>query len=222
MRRVLLLIVTGFILNSSYAAQPHVALAPGYKLGGMSAVGLSAAWWQWALSSPKGINPVVDETGAHCAVGQKGRVWFLAGGFGSSKIQRRCAVPAKKYLFFPLVNVVYYPREENNGYACELAKSRAAVQNDAALDLFAEVDGVPLKNLKRYRARTKECFDVFERVDKSLNPYNAYPSASDGYWLMLRPLSKGTHTIKFGGRYNIPGDPSGGMVQDIEYEIAVE
>lgn len=25
------------------------------------------------------------------------------------------------------------------------------------------------------------------------------PSASDGYWLGLRPLAKGKHTLRFGG-----------------------
>ena len=33
---------------------------------------LSAHWMQWALSLPNDVNPQVDETGALCAVGQRG------------------------------------------------------------------------------------------------------------------------------------------------------
>ncbi len=42
---------------------------------------LSAEWWQWALSIPTPQNPMLDTTGAHCMVGQRGDVWFLAGTF---------------------------------------------------------------------------------------------------------------------------------------------
>ena len=41
----------------------------------------SARWWQWALSIPAATNPVLDETGANCAQGQSGQVWFLASSF---------------------------------------------------------------------------------------------------------------------------------------------
>ncbi|MDX8399117.1 MAG: hypothetical protein R8K20_02580, partial [Gallionellaceae bacterium] len=161
-------------------------------------------------------------SGAHCDVGQQGNIWFLAGGFGSSKIQRSCVIPAGKYIFFPVVNMVYYPRKENNGYTCEQAKVNAAVNNDKALDLHVELDGIAVKNPKRFRARTEKCFNIFEKIPREYQPYNAYPSASDGYWIGLRPLQKGKHTLRFGGRYNSTDSVYGRMVQDIEYEITVE
>jgi hypothetical protein len=39
----------------------------------------SARWWQWILSIPTQMNPNLDSTGAHCAEGQSGHVWFLPG-----------------------------------------------------------------------------------------------------------------------------------------------
>ena len=33
---------------------------------------LTAEWWQWALSIPASVNPLVDTTGEHCLVGQNG------------------------------------------------------------------------------------------------------------------------------------------------------
>src|SRR2546430_5217700 len=48
----------------------------------------SARWWQWLLSIPNSTNPNLDTTGANCAVGQTGQVWFLAGTFGGPAVTR--------------------------------------------------------------------------------------------------------------------------------------
>ena len=69
---------------------------------------LAAQWWQWTKSAPAPVNPVRDLSGEHCAVGQTGSVWFLAGGYGSSKIRRRCTVPADQALFFPVIKSLGY------------------------------------------------------------------------------------------------------------------
>lgn len=223
MYRTTLTIIFSMLVGFAHASQSIIPLDPGFKLEGHSTAELSAAWWKWAMASPDESNPVQDTSGAHCDVDQQGSVWFLAGGFGSSKIKRSCAIPVGKYIFFPIINMAYWqPREVGNRYTCENAKALAAVNNDNALELFVELDGVAVENPKRFRARTKQCFDIFERVPKNLNSYNAYPSASDGYWLLLRPLQKGKHTIKFGGRYPSPDTAYGHMVQDIEYEIFVK
>lgn len=205
------------------AGKVDPALPPGSGADGRTPEQLSIAWWQWAIASPPEINPVRDMTGRHCAVGQDGNVWFLAGGFGTSKIRRSCTIPYGKYLFFPVVNMVYWPRKPNNGYTCEQAQQSAALNNDNALELFVEIDGAaPAEDPRQYRVRTKECFDIYGHIPRKLSPYRAYPSASDGYWLLLHPMPKGKHSLKFGGRYNAPGQPNGRMVQDIEYDLLVE
>ena len=205
----------------AHAASPVVPLEPNFKLDGKTAADFGDAWWMWAQSNPEDNDPVRDRSGSLCHVGQQGTVWFLAGGFGSSKIKRRCALAAGKHVFFPVVNMAYWPRSENNGYTCDQAKKNSAVNNDSALDLFVEVNGVPVKDVKRFRARSAQCFDIYQRIPADEKPYNAFPSASDGYWIMLPPLPKGTHTLKFGGRYKT--DSAGGrMVQDIEYELVVQ
>lgn len=183
---------------------------------------LAAEWWQWAMSTSKDESPVADRTGTNCAVGQRGATWFLAGGFGSSKIQRTCIVPTGRSLFFPLINMVYWPARGAQSIACADTKAAAMLNNDTALDLFAELDGVPIANLKQYRITSDSCFDVFARVPASLNPYNAFPSATDGFWLQLKPLSVGRHTLKFGGKYNRASQDYGRMVQDIEYVLLVQ
>jgi hypothetical protein len=188
-----------------------------FKLNGLNAAELSAEWWKWAMSSTDEMNPVRDISGAHCNAGQQGNIWFLAGGFGSSLIRRNCTIPAGKYIFFPIINEVYWPQEEDTAYTCAEAIRDAVVDNDTAIELFVELDGKAIKNPKRFRARTKNCFDVFERIPAGRKPYRAYPSASDGYWILLKPLKAGKHTLKFGGQYL-----HGNNLQDIEYELSIE
>src|SRR5688572_13524708 len=69
---------------------------------------LSAQWWQWALSIPPSTNPLLDQTGADCMVGQRGDLWFLAGGLFGGTFTRTCAVPEGVTLFFPAVNSVQF------------------------------------------------------------------------------------------------------------------
>lgn len=198
------------------------AFQPGTSIKGHSVAQLSTEWWQWAMSTPSEVNPLRDPTGANCGTAQQGAVWFLAGGFGSSKIRRSCVVPANKPLFFPVVNMLYYPAKGNDTYTCEQAKASAALNNESAVDLFVELNGVALDNVKKYRVASKKCFDIFERIQPEQRPYEAYPSASDGYWVLLKPLQRGRYTLKFGGRYNQESTDYGHMIQDIEYELIAQ
>jgi hypothetical protein len=67
---------------------------------------LSAEWWQWAVSIPTSVNPVLDTTGDNCMVGQRGSTWFLAGLFGGGTATRTCFIPEDKVLYFPVVNSI--------------------------------------------------------------------------------------------------------------------
>lgn len=181
---------------------------------GMTPEQISERWWQWALSAPDDQHPLKDVQGVHCAVGQKGSVWFLAGGFGSSRIARTCTVPHGKKIFFPIINFAHYRPRGTDALTCERAKELSALKNDSAIDLFAVLDDTPIDNLRERRIRSSSCFNVFEGVPGA---YDAYPSASDGFWVLLEPLAKGRHTLSFGGRYS-----NGGMLQDIAYTLIVE
>ena len=184
---------------------------------------LTARWWQWAMYLPRDSNPVADTTGAFCAMGQRGDVWFLAGGFGSSKVRRTCAVPAGSSVVFPLINMVYWPSADGvDRFTCAQARDAAKLNNDTAIDLFAELDGRPLPRTSRQRVATVDCFDVFERMPAARKPYKAWPAATDGYWVWLDPLPPGRHVLTFGGRYNRSSGQEGRMVQDIAYELIVE
>ena len=43
--------------------------------------------------APASVNPLTDEVGTNCMVGQRGSIWFLSGFFGIGSATRTCSVP---------------------------------------------------------------------------------------------------------------------------------
>ena len=195
-----------------------------------------AAWWGWVLSIPKAENPNFDLTGEFCHVGQEGPVWFLAGNFGGENT-RTCTVPGGKALFFPIINNVYWSPEDlvfveevvapSQGWDLtgltdeEILRMGVNWASDHATALSVTIDGLPVTDPWQYRAEssafTLELSDAL--ADFGYPAGTRTPAVSDGYWIMLRPLSKGQHTINFtsAGSYSTAdGDPF-----DLEFTLDV-
>ncbi|MDM7917659.1 MAG: hypothetical protein QUS12_00650 [Methanosarcina sp.] len=183
----------------------------------------SKEWWRWAVSIPKLDNPLLDETGEHCAEGQSGNVWFLAGTFGQTGVERDCIIPVGKAIFFPIFN---NEGSEIEGYGDNEAALRAyATQYDKDITLLEViVDGKSLKDLNNYRA-TSDLFDIW------LPPNNVWDiptgpdgissiSVSDGYWIMLAPLSKGEHTIHIHSK--LVFDDGSSFETEVTYNLEVK
>ena len=163
----------------------------------------TAAWWQWALSIPAPINPLTDTTGEFAGVGQRGPVWFLAGTFGNSA-ERTFSVPTGKTIFLPVFNWIFGASVFDcdptaPGVPCDIADLRATA---AANTLNAEtvevwIDNAPVKHIRNYRAYSPVPFPVTYPEDSVIGVPSGtyYPQISDGYWLMLTPMTKGPHTI---------------------------
>jgi len=196
MKRIATCLLSLLLPMASLAAEPAATatlVPPAEKIFGRSQAEWSGCWWQWAASFEDEDSPVADRTGTKCHLGQEGEVWFLAGTYGTQRTIRKCTVPAGKYLFFPLINSVIYPRE-GFSLSCGMAMSSAARETAGVSSLVLEVDGKLYGNLQAYRQATVRCFDLAERAGGGLEP-----AAGNGYYIMLRPLSPGTHTINFGG-----------------------
>ena len=223
MKKIYTLLLITFVSSNTVAKQFEEFTAPPEQIISEHAIqDYPNIWWQWAYSLPKPINPVRDLTGENCHQGQSGDVWFLAGGFGSSTIKRKCEIPAGKFIFFPVINMVYYKSQEGE-FSCDDAKKYAALNNDKLIAIDIELDGVKASNPAHTRLSSEECFNIFERLPKEAGAYNAFPSATDGYWVMLKPLPKGKHTLKFKAGYNREKDGAfGKMAQDIEYELEIK
>jgi hypothetical protein len=202
------------ILTTSTGALASVAdgvLAPTSLVSDQSQAEWSRNWWEWATSFPSATSPIADRTGERCGAGQSGPVWFLAGAFGSALVQRRCNVPSGKYLFFPLINSVVFPNRDSP-VTCEQATEIARERTDSPSMLVAEIDGEKIPDLAKYRQATLGCFDLAAKSDVKIR---IFPSAANGYYLMLSPLKPGHHSLRFGGE--LPTNR-----QAISYELVVE
>lgn len=215
--------ITGPAVPAAEAFVVPVGLTSGAEYGEWS-----ARWWQWALSIPWGKNPVADTTGEHCAEGQVGNVWFLAGSFGSDPVERTCTVPKGKPLFFPLINVAVsdpFPNET----ILDL-RMQALPFIDPTTSLSVTIDKLTLGTaiLSKFRVQSPvfqvvipqgavQCIFVPGPPDPAcfLFPAGPHPTVvSDGYWLFLSPLPVGTHTIKI--------KAVGFFNQDVTYTLIVK
>ncbi|MEY2409136.1 MAG: hypothetical protein QOF48_1806 [Verrucomicrobiota bacterium] len=165
---------------------------------------LVTAWWQWALSIPETQNPLLDTTGAYAGLNQHGSIWFLAGTFGNSA-ERTFTIPQGMTLFMPVHNWIFGAGVFDcdptvPGVTCDVPtlRDKAAAATTGAEVVEASIDGVPVADIRSYRALSPEPFSIMFPPDAVFGiPAGIYyPQVADGYWLMLTPLPKGTHTIR--------------------------
>jgi hypothetical protein len=176
----------------------------------------SARWWQWASSLPN-LND--------CRVNQSGKVWFLAGIQKGQPVPppSPCPIPAGKAIMFPIINVEWSRLEAEglfketgkwcpvsapiNGTSDAALASCARAQINHTANFQASVDGQDLVDLCKYRVLSPP-FNVNAVAG---NPYGV-PSGpnravSDGYWIILKPLSPGMHTLHFASKAFFPTLP---------------
>lgn len=214
----------------------------------------SARWWQWAASFPASDNPVTDTTGQFCANGQSGpfvirRMWFLAGSFAplGGTITRTCTIPTGRIILFPTFNAewsvleaetqaqttpndtcfVPLPSGSPSGTSDAALQACASAQADLGLkpraSFTATVDGKPLQNLSDYRALSAP-FAINGVVNNPVVPSGANTSVADGFWIILAPLSSGSHTIHLTVNIPVPAQPPTGpfvFSTDVTYDLTI-
>lgn len=205
--------ITGPVASIANAAPPVVdvqSFGAGYGEW-------SARWWQWLLSIPAAVNPNLDATGENCAQGQTDDVWFLAGAFGGT-VTRTCTIPAGKPIFFPIINnILFKPRGQET--LLDLRR-QASEFIDNATELEATIDGEAIQNLAAFRARSPSFTVIAPQrglvpPGQLSVPGNTDPIVSDGYWLLLSPLSPGDHSIHFHAK-------SGEFELDVSYALTIQ
>ncbi len=165
-------------------------------------------WVLWALSIRKAVNPIIDESGANCCIDQRPPVWFLAGTLGTS-VNRKCRIPNGQAIFFPIIEKESSFAEEGDQLKTEEdLLMRAKQLMDLVVDIRLEIDGEFVYNLRELRFSS----GIFDLSFPEQNIYDVMPgrtkSVTDGFWIMLRPLSKGSHVVRFSGRALIPDGPA--------------
>src|SRR5262245_22534911 len=237
LHKLILVIVVGLLL---LGLNPHLALAadtddderPGIagihtKPEGQTYGRWAAEWWQWVLGIPAVVNPLTDTTGEDCAQRQVDTVWFLAGSPSSDPVVRNCEIPAGKSLFFPLINNFFGaflndpPEQRTEEFVRKMANCTEPAQISVRIDNF----NVP-RPLRFFTGASGSQSPIF---NVQLPPGNVFgvhetmvpelvlsPSAEQGYYLFVRPLSRGSHTIRWIASGCIPG-----LSQDITYHLTI-
>ena len=187
----------------------------------------AAQWQEWAVGVPAAENPVLDTTGQYCGQRQVDRVWFLAGTFGSDPIVRACDIPARKALFFPLIDNAYFAflSDPPDQRTKDFVRGQAECTQPAQIS--ASIDGRKVANPQRFFTGPSGSHSPIFNVQ--LPPGNIFgadeaaipelllsPSAEQGYYLFLYPLPPGTHTIRWVASGCVPG-----LSQDITYHLSV-
>jgi len=185
-------------------------------------------WWQWALGIPLAANPLVDTSGQSCAQRQVDTVWFLAGSVASDPVVRTCTIPSGRALFFPLINNLYGAFLSDPRSTRTEAFARAQVACTTPVAITASIDGIAVSNPQRFSTGAEGSQSPIFNVQ--LPPANLLgagedvipelaltPSAEHGYYLFVRPLAPGRHTIRW-----IASGCFGDFYQDVTYVLTVK
>jgi hypothetical protein len=156
----------------------------------------SRLWWQWLISIPIDENPGLDTDGSFVALNQSGQVWFLAPNYAQGQVDVRYAtIPAGKMLFIDIAALVGSPAigDPEDPDALRQVLTEAV---DAIVEIVFEVDGRALQDMESYRVQSP-LFTLEFPEDNVFGvvPGTYYPSAAEGYYAMLAPLSCGEHVI---------------------------
>lgn len=204
--------VMGLLVTAAASADAGSRVVePGEEFAGKSYNELASEWTNWLVTEPIATNPAFDPDGGFCDLNQRGRVWFLASTF-EGVADRTCEVPAGKAIFLSLggVFVSLAPEFPAAGDPCsqmatDLEKVRCDVNDDVpvapAISLEVTLDGEPVEDLFAFRAQSQAGGFTLRvpnpsfLTDLGLAPGNRFPAVADGYFLFLKPLRPGVHTL---------------------------
>jgi hypothetical protein len=152
-------------------------------------------------------------------------VFFLAGTLTGDTVTRECTVSSEAWLFLPIVNTF---TGEPTGTGSEKAfrqfvnkcMNKALVGSTMFLTVGEELIAI---SSQQQRADTPLfTFNLPKNSILKKAPAGEYQAVADGVWVLLPPLSEGTHTITFGGNFpNNPEECGGPFSQNNTYTLTV-
>ena len=132
-------------------------------------------------------------------------------------MKRTCEVPAGKPILVPLLNML--ANDALNIWKDDQLVTQAKDAIDTAHELKLSVDGRDMERLDGFRIRSGVfVFAGPDKANDSVHPaiFGKQRAVSDGYWVILKPLAVGEHTIVFGGKMKKPE-----FTSDLSYTIKV-
>ena len=202
---------------------------------------LGAEWWRWAFSFPTETNPLADATGARCAEGDQGKVFFLAGIAGPiaalGKVERTCpdAISKDQAILVPIANATcllnvqkpipcFFPNQPVTDFKTLQKQVKQSV--DAVKKKTLELDGEAI-DVANARVQSHS-FKVnvadgnpFDAADFGFPvPGGDYIANADGYWALLKPLTVGKHDLHIQAVIGVEGADD--FVVDVTYHITIK
>jgi len=168
----------------------------------------SASWWTWMMGLPLADHPATDTANFDITEGQTGDVWFLTAPFGTTT--RTGTIPKGKYLFLGLLNVEGSSLEvddSGNLMSTEAAQRAYAKEYADLIDpssLFCTIDGDDVTGLGGFRCTSPQFSFTAPSPWLFGSTGGTGTSCADGYFLFLKKLKAGTHTIHYGGSFVFP------------------
>jgi hypothetical protein len=167
-----------------------------------------AAFWEYALEFPLEGHPFLDTPDFDFSARQSGHVWFWSAPDGP--LTRTVTLPTGKALFLTLRDTECSSLETPDfdpdlGFGAHTATAQrdcAKFWADHIVDVFCVIDGVPVENLGAYRFVSPQ-FQFSAPTPWIFGDTGGVgTSVGDGYYLMLAPMSRGIHTIHYGGTFH--------------------
>jgi len=195
---------------------------PGSKFQGKTYGQWEASFWQWSLALPIEGHPFLDTPDYDFSAGQSGNVWYWSSPDGP--ITRTVTLPAGKALFLTIRDVETSTLEEAPFFGATKAEQRSNSVwfADHIVDVFCIIDGVPVENLQDYRVVSPQ----FQFTAPTPWIFGATggtgTSVSDGYFLMLSWLSRGKHTIHYGGTFHFEPGELIDEALDLPHDVTIE
>ncbi len=169
----------------------------------------AARWWQWYVSvplthSPNNPNYPNHITNQTCSVFQdpSSPVFFLFSPYVEEKMaERTCDVPKEKAIMVPIVSGEMDTGDPSlsDNSTQSLEDTATGGNNNAAILVRLDGDTLNFNQDSKYRILTKPFnivlpeHNLWEEKEKP----GTYLGVAEGYYLFLKPLSVGNHTLYY-------------------------
>jgi hypothetical protein len=170
-------------------------------------------WWQWALSIPSAVNPILDNSGKSCSIGQRGNLWLLAGNTGGRTV-RECTLPAGSRALIPVHNTFCLP----DGQFTEQQCLDAVIADWNSFTLAeASLDGVPqvLIDQPAVPGESAFTFTVPRNGIFGFRPGLYRATIAAGRWAIVDLGEPGIHTLR------VRALNTSGFTADVTYRLSV-
>jgi hypothetical protein len=190
---------------------------------------LGDRWWQWGFGlDTTVVNPFTETGQEGCDVGLQddGRLLFLVGSPRNSTTDEfldefpdefpvhECVVKKGTSILFPILNVAcnnlevgtpFFGANEQDQRICANNFINATILESLQL----EIDGKSIDNLEQYRVDSPAGGFEFTAVENNpfATPVGDGTGVSDAFWILLKDLKPGPHTISFSGAINLDEIP---------------